>query len=69
MHAFTRNPEHVTCGADILVSDIGVPNMIRGNWLKPGVVVVDMGANSVEVATSCYTCTYKLVCLLLAKMI
>lgn len=69
MHAFTGNPEHVTCGADILVSDIGVPNMIRGHWLKPGVVVVDMGANSVEVATSCYICTYKLVFLLLAKMI
>ncbi|XP_070047918.1 bifunctional protein FolD 2-like isoform X3 [Nicotiana tomentosiformis] len=48
VHAFTGNPEQVTCGADILVSDIGVPNMIRGHWLKPGVIVVDMGANSVE---------------------
>ncbi|KAK4380195.1 hypothetical protein RND71_002057 [Anisodus tanguticus] len=48
VHAFTGNPKQVTCGADILVSDIGVPNMIRGHWLNPGVIVVDMGANSVE---------------------
>ncbi|XP_059281660.1 bifunctional protein FolD 2-like isoform X2 [Lycium ferocissimum] len=52
VHAFTGNPEQITRGADILVSDIGVPNMIRGHWLKPGVIVVDMGANSVEDTSS-----------------
>ncbi|XP_060197281.1 bifunctional protein FolD 2-like isoform X2 [Lycium barbarum] len=52
VHAFTGNPEQITHGADILVSDIGVPNMIRGHWLKPGVIVVDMGANSVEDTSS-----------------
>ncbi|KAK4780609.1 hypothetical protein SAY87_016715 [Trapa incisa] len=48
VHAFTRNPEQITREADILVADIGIPNIVRGNWLKPGAVVVDMGTNQVK---------------------
>nr|KAJ0210700.1 hypothetical protein LSAT_V11C400220190 [Lactuca sativa] len=44
VHSFTKNPEEITCEADILVSDVGVPNLIRSHWLKPGVVVIDMGS-------------------------
>lgn len=51
IHAFTKNPELITREADILVSDVGVPNMIRGDWIKPGAIVVDMGTNSVQVST------------------
>ena len=51
MHAFTKNPEQITSEADIVVTDVGVPNMVRGNWLKRGAVVVDMGANLVKVHT------------------
>ncbi|KAI7752357.1 hypothetical protein M8C21_032620 [Ambrosia artemisiifolia] len=47
VHAFTKNPEEITREADILVSDVGVPNMVRGHWLKPGVVVIDMGSTLV----------------------
>ena len=49
VHAFTKNPEEITREADILVSDVGVPNLVRGNWLKPGVVVIDMGSTLVKV--------------------
>lgn len=31
--------------ADILVSAIGKPEFVRGEWLKPGVVVIDVGTN------------------------
>nr|XP_043632798.1 bifunctional protein FolD 1, mitochondrial-like [Erigeron canadensis] len=48
VHAFTSNPEHITHEADILVSDVSVPNLVRGHWLKPGVVVIDMGSTLVK---------------------
>lgn len=47
--AFTKNPEEITREADILVSDVGVPNLVRGHWLKPGAVVIDMGCTLVTV--------------------
>nr|XP_043610527.1 bifunctional protein FolD 1, mitochondrial-like [Erigeron canadensis] len=46
--ASTPNPEEVTREADILVSAAGVPNLVRGSWLKPGAVVVDVGTHPVE---------------------
>lgn len=49
VHSFTKNPEEITCEADILVSDVGVPNLVRSHWLKPGVVVIDMGSTLVKV--------------------
>ncbi|XP_059463327.1 bifunctional protein FolD 1, mitochondrial isoform X3 [Corylus avellana] len=48
IHAFTRNPEQITCEADIVVAAAGVPNLVRGNWLKPGAVVIDVGTNPIE---------------------
>ncbi|KAJ8753818.1 hypothetical protein K2173_000072 [Erythroxylum novogranatense] len=48
VHAFTPNPEQVTSEADIVVTASGVPNLVRGNWLKPGAVVVDVGTFPVE---------------------
>lgn len=49
IHAFTKNPEHLTREADIVITAAGVPNLVRGNWLKPGAVVIDVGTNPVEV--------------------
>ncbi|XP_051130514.1 bifunctional protein FolD 1, mitochondrial-like isoform X3 [Andrographis paniculata] len=48
LHPFTRNPEHICREADILIAAAGVPNLVRGSWLKPGAVVVDVGTNPVE---------------------
>jgi len=31
--------------ADILVAAIGKPEFVQGSWLKPGVVVIDVGTN------------------------
>lgn len=52
VHAFTQNPEQLTSEADIVVSDVGVPNIVRGHWLKPGAVVIDMGSISIKDDTS-----------------
>ncbi|XP_076934059.1 bifunctional protein FolD 1, mitochondrial-like [Bidens hawaiensis] len=46
--ALTPNPEEITREADILISGVGVPNMVRGSWVKPGAVVVDVGTYPIE---------------------
>ncbi|XP_058724508.1 bifunctional protein FolD 1, mitochondrial-like [Vicia villosa] len=48
IHAYTENPEQTTSKADIVVSAAGVPNLVRGNWIKPGATVIDVGTNPVE---------------------
>ena len=37
----------VVARADILVAAVGRPAMIRGDWLKPGATVIDVGINRV----------------------
>lgn len=70
VHAFTKNPEHITCEADIVVTAAGVPNLVRGNWLKPGAVVIDVGTNPVEVNSlhSFWIIIYKRVLILLISV-
>ena len=46
-HSRTRGlPGHVA-RADIVVAAVGVPELIRGSWLKPGAVVIDVGMNRI----------------------
>ena len=47
-HSKTINIESIVKDADLLVVAIGKPNMIKGEWLKPGVVVIDVGTNAVS---------------------
>ncbi|KAK2988373.1 hypothetical protein RJ640_007308 [Escallonia rubra] len=48
VHPFTKNPEQITREADIVVSAVGEPNLVRGSWLKRGAVVIDVGTYPVE---------------------
>ena len=34
--------------ADVLVAAVGRPEMVRGDWVKPGAVVIDVGVNRVD---------------------
>jgi methylenetetrahydrofolate dehydrogenase (NADP+)/methenyltetrahydrofolate cyclohydrolase len=47
-HSRTRDLPAVVRRADILVAAAGRPAMIRGDWLKPGATVIDVGINRVE---------------------
>ncbi|NPV57794.1 MAG: bifunctional methylenetetrahydrofolate dehydrogenase/methenyltetrahydrofolate cyclohydrolase FolD [Anaerolineae bacterium] len=47
-HSRTQNLPDVVRSADILVAAIGKPEMVRGDWVKPGAVVIDVGVNRVE---------------------
>ncbi|TKY65485.1 Bifunctional protein FolD 4 [Spatholobus suberectus] len=52
VHSRTSNPEEITRQADIIISAVGQPNMVRGSWIKPGAVIIDVGINPVEDANS-----------------
>ncbi len=46
-HSRTRNLEEVCRRADILVAAVGRPEMIKGDWVKPGAAVIDVGINRI----------------------
>ena len=46
-HSRTHDLPAVCREADILVAAVGRPRMIRGDWIKPGAVVIDVGINRV----------------------
>lgn len=50
-HSRTRDLPGKVRQADIVVAAIGRPEMIRGDWLKPGAVVIDVGINRIEDAS------------------
>ena len=49
-HSRTRDLPQVCRRADILVAAVGRPKMIRGDWIKPGAAVIDVGINRVPAA-------------------
>ncbi|MGE0597222.1 MAG: bifunctional 5,10-methylenetetrahydrofolate dehydrogenase/5,10-methenyltetrahydrofolate cyclohydrolase [Hyphomonadaceae bacterium] len=46
-HSKTRDLRMICRGADILVAAVGRPEMVRGDWIRPGAIVVDVGTNRV----------------------
>ena len=48
-HSRTRDLPALCRSADILVAAVGRPEMIRGDWVQPGAVVIDVGINRVAV--------------------
>ena len=44
-HSRTRNLAEVVRRADIVVAAVGRPEMVRGDWIKPGATVIDVGIN------------------------
>jgi methylenetetrahydrofolate dehydrogenase (NADP+)/methenyltetrahydrofolate cyclohydrolase len=49
-HSRTRDLPSVVRRAEILVAAVGRPEMIRGDWIKPGALVIDVGINRVPIA-------------------
>ncbi|MET0373038.1 MAG: bifunctional methylenetetrahydrofolate dehydrogenase/methenyltetrahydrofolate cyclohydrolase FolD [Rhizorhabdus sp.] len=46
-HSRTKNLEEVVRRADIVVAAVGRPEMVKGDWIKPGAIVIDVGINRV----------------------
>ena len=49
-HSRTRDLPDVVRRADIVVAAVGRPEMVKGDWLKPGATVIDVGINRVPAA-------------------
>ena len=47
-HSRTKDLPSVVREGDILVAAVGRPEMVRGDWVKPGAVVIDVGTNAVD---------------------
>ena len=44
-HSRTRNLSSVVKRADMVFAAVGIPEFVKGDWIKPGAVVVDAGYN------------------------
>lgn len=51
-HSRTKDIAETVRRADIVVAAVGRAEMVKGSWLKPGAVVIDVGINSVDDPTS-----------------
>ena len=49
VHSRTKNIEDICKEADILVAAVGVPEMVKGSWVKEGCIVIDVGINRIDV--------------------
>lgn len=47
-HSRTKDLPAVTRAADILIAAVGRPEMVKGDWVKPGATVIDVGVNRVD---------------------
>ena len=47
-HSKTKNLEEMVGRADIIIAAVGRPEMVKGDWIKPGATLIDVGINRVE---------------------
>lgn len=46
-HSRTKNIEDVVKRADLVVAAVGIPEMVKASWIKPGATIIDVGINRV----------------------
>lgn len=52
-HRFTEDLPHEVAEGDIVVVAVGKPGLVKGEWIKPGATVVDVGINRMDDGTLC----------------
>ena len=52
-HSATENLAAEVAAADILVVGVGIPNFVKGDWIKPNAVVIDVGINRLDNGKLC----------------
>ncbi|GMM38582.1 trifunctional formate-tetrahydrofolate ligase/methenyltetrahydrofolate cyclohydrolase/methylenetetrahydrofolate dehydrogenase [Saccharomycopsis crataegensis] len=50
-HSKTKNVEDIISRSDVVIAALGKPNFVKGEWLKPGAIVIDVGINYIPDAT------------------
>ena len=48
-HSRTKNVEEICKKADIVIAAVGRPKMVKGDWIKKGAVVIDVGINRITI--------------------
>lgn len=46
-HSRSRDLAQIVHSADVLIAAVGRPEMVRGDWIKPGAIVIDVGINRI----------------------
>lgn len=54
VHSRTPNGQDICSKADIVIAACGKAEMITGDWIKEGAVVIDVGINAVDVSCPCH---------------
>ena len=57
-HSRTRDLPAVCRRADILVAAVGRPRMVKGDWIKPGAAVIDVGINRIGGRRASWSATW-----------
>lgn len=52
-HSKTNNLAEICKAADIVVAAVGRPGMVKGSWIKPGAIVIDVGINRLDTGKLC----------------
>ena len=47
-HSKTKDLQHECLEADVIVAAVGIPELIKGNWVKKDAIVIDVGINKTE---------------------
>ncbi|OWY39432.1 bifunctional methylenetetrahydrofolate dehydrogenase/methenyltetrahydrofolate cyclohydrolase [Xenophilus sp. AP218F] len=61
-HSATQNLAEEVAAADIVVAAVGIPNFVKGEWIKPGAVVIDVGINRLESGKLCGDVAFDAAC-------
>ena len=46
-HSKTRDLQAVVKGADLVIAAVGIPEFVKGDWVRPGAIVIDVGINRI----------------------
>ncbi len=52
-HRHTKNLGQIIANADLVIAAAGKPGLIKGEWIKPGAIVIDIGINRLPDGTIC----------------
>jgi len=47
-HSRSNNIESIVKESDLVIAAVGVPNMVKSEWIKPGAIIIDVGVNRVN---------------------
>jgi len=52
-HSATKDLPQKVAEADLVVVGVGIPNMVKGDWIKDGAIVIDVGINRLDDGSLC----------------